>query len=104
MCTPLVSQPGKPVLREERYGFLKYIEYRFGRYEIGRPLPTLDAGREVASMVARNPHSAPRAVGGGRSPRYDKRAHRAGASKAYAPEWSDAAAAAVMAALQETRV
>ena len=52
-------------------------------------------------MVARNPHSAPRAVGGGRSPRYDKRAHRAGASKAYAPEWSDAAAAAVMAALQD---
>ena len=28
-------------------------------------------------MVARNPHSAPRAVGGGRSPRYSKRAHRA---------------------------
>ena len=57
--------------------------------------------RSVASMVARNPHSAPRAVGGGRSPRYSKRAHRAGVARLYAPEWSDAAAAAVMAALHE---
>ena len=52
-------------------------------------------------MPARNPHSAPRAVGGGRSPRYDARAHRASAARQYAPEWSDAAAAAVLQALHE---
>ena len=50
-------------------------------------------------MVARNKHSRPRAVGGGRSKRYESRKARrsAGAEgRGYAPEWSDAAAEAVM--------
>ena len=47
-------------------------------------------------MVSRNPHSHPRAVGGGRSPRYERRKHRLGGARRYAPEWSDAAAEAVM--------
>ena len=49
----------------------------------------------------RNKHSRPRAVGGGRSTRYEKRRTVRGGGRAYAPEWSDAAAAAVMQALQE---
>ena len=51
-------------------------------------------------MVSRNKHSNPRAVGGGRSRRYDRRAHRKAGARSYAPEWSDAAAAAVLSALQ----
>ena len=55
-------------------------------------------------MVARNKHSRPRAVGGGRSKKYEARRARrpAGAgARAYAPEWSDAAAAAVMGELHK---
>ena len=55
-------------------------------------------------MVGRNPHSHPRAVGGGRSPRYERRKHRLGGARRYAPEWSDAAAAAVLAALHNKSV
>ena len=55
----------------------------------------------MVSHGGRNKYSNPRAVGGGRSRRYDGRAHRVGGARAYAPEWSDAAAAAVMQALQE---
>ena len=53
----------------------------------------MDAGRTKCS--------APRAVGGGRSPRYEQRRAERGVVGAYAPEWSDAAAAAVLGALQE---
>ena len=51
-------------------------------------------------QAKRNAHSTPRAVGGGRSPRYAKRRAARPASMQYAPEWSDAAAAAVLKALQ----
>ena len=50
-------------------------------------------------MVSRNKHSHPRAVGGGRSPRYERWKHRLGGARRYAPEWSDAAAAAMLDAL-----
>eukprot|EP00310_Coccolithus_braarudii_P017060 CAMPEP_0183331834 /NCGR_PEP_ID=MMETSP0164_2-20130417/1154_1 /TAXON_ID=221442 /ORGANISM="Coccolithus pelagicus ssp braarudi, Strain PLY182g" /LENGTH=171 /DNA_ID=CAMNT_0025500421 /DNA_START=77 /DNA_END=592 /DNA_ORIENTATION=+ len=43
----------------------------------------------------RNASSSPRAVGGGRSARYEERRARRGGGFQYAPEWSDAAAAAV---------
>ena len=39
-------------------------------------------------------------MGGGRLRRYDRRAHRKAGARSYAPEWSDAAAAAVLSALQ----
>ena len=48
----------------------------------------------------RNAHSRPRAVGGGRSPRYAARRAGRPDTMQYAPEWSDAAAAAVLQALQ----
>ena len=53
-------------------------------------------------MVVRNKASRPRAVGGGRSKLYEARRARrpaGAAARAYAPEWSDAAAAAVLQAL-----
>ena len=90
------------MLREERYGiYFSTLMYREDVTDRDVRYQVPDAREKAASMVARNPHSAPRAVGGGRSPRYEKRAHRAGAAKAYASEWSDAAAAAVMSALHK---
>ena len=50
-------------------------------------------------VLGRNKHSQPRAVGGGRSPRYEERRKSRGGSRRYAPEWSDAAAAAIMRSL-----
>ena len=44
----------------------------------------------------RNRASGPRAVGGGRSPRYEQRRAARKSRVKYAPEWSDAAAAAVL--------
>ena len=60
------------------------------------------------SAGKRNAHSRPRSVGGGRSPRYEERraaqhGGRSSSSSSYAPEWSDAAAIAVMQQLQEGR-
>ena len=51
-------------------------------------------------MAPRGVLTHPRAVGGGRSPRYDKRPHRMNGARSYAPEWSDSAAAAVLNALK----
>ena len=50
--------------------------------------------------AGRNKHSHPRAVGGGRSPRYEARRHARGGVRRYAPEWSDAAAAALLSHLE----
>ena len=47
----------------------------------------------------RNKHSQPRAVGGGRWPRYEERRKARGGVRRYAPEWSDAAAAALISRL-----
>ena len=57
------------------------------------------------SAGKRNAHSRPRSVGGGRSSRYEERraAQRSSSSSSYAPEWSDAAAIAVMQQLQDGR-
>jgi hypothetical protein len=60
------------------------------------------------SAGKRNAHSRPRSVGGGRSSRYEERraaqhGGRSSSSSSYAPEWSDAAAIAVMQQLQEGR-
>ena len=52
-------------------------------------------------MAPRGVLTHPRAVGGGRSPRYEKRPHRRSGARAYAPEWSDASAAAVLNALKQ---
>ena len=52
--------------------------------------------------AGRTKHSAPRAVGGGRSPRYARRRVARGVVGVYAPEWSDAAAAAVLDALEKS--
>ena len=77
--------------------------YREDVTRSGNPLPKFRTfeGRPRAWSPATRIAPPARAVGGGRSPRYEKRAHRAGAAKAYAPEWSDAAAAAVVAALHK---
>ena len=52
--------------------------------------------------AGRTKHSAPRVVGGGRSPRYARRRAARGVVGAYAPEWSDAAVAAVLDALEKS--
>ena len=46
------------------------------------------------------PHAPPRRIGGGRSGRYEAQRAVRGSRGAYAAEWSDSAAAAVLAALQ----
>ena len=54
--------------------------------------------------MAPRAHASPRSVAGGRSARYEtRRAARGGAaSRAYAPAWSDASAAATLAALHRS--
>ena len=49
----------------------------------------------------RNKASEPRAVGGGRSPRYDGRRAARGATRGYASEWGDASAHAVLQQLKD---
>ena len=55
---------------------------------------TRPARRRMAPK--RNTHSSPRAVGGGRSKRYGSRRAARASERAYAAEWSDAAAHAVL--------
>ena len=69
---------------------------------------TLCGRMRGSSAGKRNVHSRPRTVGGGRSSRYEERraaqhGGRSSSSSSYAPEWSDAAAIAVMQQLQEGR-
>ena len=45
--------------------------------------------------------SGPRRIGGGHSARYEARRAARGSARSYAPEWSDAAAAAVYKALED---
>ena len=47
-------------------------------------------------MVANLGHQGPRAVGGGRSARYESRHASSGRPTSYAPVWTDAAAFAVL--------
>ena len=57
--------------------------------------------RATRAMGKRNANSRPRAVGGGRSARYDERRGASGSQKQYASEWSDASAAVVLQQLQK---
>ena len=51
--------------------------------------------------ASRNKRPSPRAVGGGRSPRYAERRAQRGTVNSRAPEWGDAAAAEVLRVLSE---
>ena len=52
-------------------------------------------------MPPRNAHGAPRSVVGGRSDRYESRRRARRVARAYAPEWGDASAVAVLQLLKD---
>ena len=63
-------------------------------------VPQADCLCRHGAMAGHNKHASPRRVGGGRSDRYKERRERGGAGRvSRTAEWSDAAAAAVMAQL-----
>ena len=71
-----------------------------GRAACEQSRPRVKEARATRAMGKRNANSRPRAVGGGRSARYDERRGARGSQKQYAAEWSDASAAVVLQQLQ----
>ena len=76
-----------------------YAEDGFARIRF-RSSHAVARGHLTMAPTRRNRASGPRAVGGGRSPRYEQRRAARESRAKYAPEWSDAAAAAVLEQLE----
>ena len=99
MCTPPAAYPrgairGTEKRREDRS--------RRSNPEVLEKSVTIDPQKLRAKMPAgRNKRPSPRAVGGGRSPRYAERRAQRGTVVSRAPEWGDAAAAEVLRVLRE---
>ena len=72
-----------------------------GRAACEQSRPRVKRARATRAMGKRNANSRPRAVGGGRSDRYNERRGARGSQKQYASEWSDASAAVVLQQLQK---